>query len=124
MDMLSLCRKRVATDSPEARRRSPRIARKGQPSAAKKTAMSGDKCFANIDATLPAVSHSQNGNVILRIFTKPGDEKSRITGDCFIYYSDALHCIHAMDNLWKKLFKVLQIKVCYLKAFYYLWQIV
>ena len=88
MDMLSLCRKRMANDSPEARRRSPRIAQKDRPSAAKKTTVNnitGDKCFANIDGTLPAISHSQNGNIILRLLAKSGDGKSRITGNCFTY---------------------------------------
>ena len=88
MDMLSLCRKRMANDSPEARRRSPRIAQKNRPSGAKKTAINnigGDKCFANIDGTLPAISHSQNGSIILRLLAKPGDGKSRIAGNCFTY---------------------------------------
>ena len=85
MDMLSLCRKRVAK-SPEVKRRSPRIAEKNQALAVKK-ATDMDKYFANIDSSLPAISQSQNGRIILRILAKPGAKQSGITGngDTYIY---------------------------------------
>ena len=83
MDMLSLCRKRVS-NSPEPRRRSPRIAQQSHPSTAKKAVnveMNGDKGFSNIDdSSLPAVSQRPNGSIMLRIMAKPGAKQSGITG--------------------------------------------
>ena len=82
MDMLSLCRKRVS-DSPETRRRSPRIAQQSHPSKAKKTVnveMNGGKSFSNNDdSSLPAVSLRPNGSIMLRILAKPGAKQSGIT---------------------------------------------
>jgi hypothetical protein len=91
MDMLSRCRKQVPK-SPETKRRSPRIAQHSQPSTAKRTVRTdiNDKCFANIDSSLPAISQRQNGNIILRMLAKPGAKQSGITGDTYnniiIYY--------------------------------------
>ena len=94
MDMLSLCRKRVS-DSSDTKRRSPRIAEKSQPSRSKMTASSddNDKCSANTDSTLPAISLSQNGSIILTILAKPGAKQSAITGDLYkntLYYLGVL----------------------------------
>ena len=82
MDMVSLCRKRITLDSPETKRRSPRIAQKDVMTAKKtvKVPSNGDKCFSNIDRSAPAITHSPNGGIILRILAKPGEEESRITG--------------------------------------------
>ncbi|XP_028399168.1 UPF0235 protein C15orf40-like [Dendronephthya gigantea] len=81
MDMISLCRKRVNLDSPETKRRSPRIAQKTV-TTAKKTVdvpSNGDKCFSNIDRSAPAISQSPNNGIVLRILAKPGEKESRIT---------------------------------------------
>ena len=92
--MLSRCRKQVPK-SPETKRRSTRLAQRSHPSTAKRTVRTvgtdiNDKCFANIDSSLPAISQRQNGNIILRILAKPGAKQSGITGDTYnniiIYY--------------------------------------
>ena len=88
MDMLSLCRKRVPS-SPDARRRSPRIAEQTVASYSSNTKQAAggedvkdnDKRFSNIDySSLPAVLQRPNGNIIIKIMAKPGAKQSMITG--------------------------------------------
>jgi hypothetical protein len=88
MDMLSLCRKRVPS-SPDARRRSPRIAEQTVASYSSNTKQAAggedvkdnDKRFSNIDySSLPAVLQRPNGNIVIKIMAKPGAKQSMITG--------------------------------------------
>ena len=92
MDMLSLCRKRTANTSSAPKRRSERIAdfqnkwtSKTSPknvpvTSADMSSRSVVGSTASTSSHLPAISEDKDGNIVLRVWGKPGAKQNAVTG--------------------------------------------